>query len=344
MKKELWVLPYIWKLEAGSELDEESEGLLEAGRAIAERLDLNVCVLVAANDPRRYVDQLGKYNIDKIGLCEIPPIEQCSTETIAWTVASLVKKHEPTMILIMESFLGSDLAPRIAAELQAPLIANCTEITGGERGDLSFLKTAYEGKAALKLSCIASNTVAVTIQAEMFTRAQAEITRAKSTEIVTMTPDPYTERSRVKHLGSRRADPQSIDIAEAELIVALGGGVRTPEDLALVRELAKMLGASVAGSRPAVDHGWISLDRQVGYSGKTVSPRVYIACGISGAIQHTTGMRNSKLVVAIDKDPNARIFEIADISLVGELNQVVPMILERLQRQQATKVHLTGST
>jgi len=249
-----------------------------------------------------------------------------STEVHAKAAERAIEKIGAGLILESATAQGKDLAPRIAARLQAPYLADIVDARV-ENGKLIAVRPEYAGKALIRVAVPVSKVV-VTARPNVFpAEASAGAATPETTSI-----DLSDVKPRARVVRFVGASEETVDVAEAEIIVSGGRGLKGPENFPLVFELAKALGAGVGASRAVVDAGWIDHDHQVGQTGKTVSPTLYVACGISGAIQHLAGMRTSKCIVAINKDADAPIFKIADYGLAGDLFEILPRLTEAVKK------------
>lgn len=270
-------------------------------------------------------DTLAQYGATKVYAADDEGLAAYSSEGYTDTLAALVGKVEPAIILIGATAMGMDLGPRLAARLGVGLASDCTalEIDGGR---LLATRPIFAGKALAK--------VRLNGDPQMATVRPNVLAAPEPDEGATATVEPVaalTGNVRAIVVEIVGAGEGEIDVAEADFIVTGGRGVGGPEGFAPVRSLAKTLGAAVGASRAAVDAGWIEHAHQVGQTGKTVTPNLYIACGVSGAIQHLAGMRTSKVIVAVNKDPDAPIFNVANYGIVGDLFEVVPLLEKELQ-------------
>ena len=249
-----------------------------------------------------------------------------STEVYAKAAERAIEKTGAGLVLESATAEGKDLAPRIAARLNAPYLSDIVDAKV-ENGHLIAVRPEYAGKALLKVS-VPMSKVVVTARPNVFPAEPPAGGNAPETASIDVSD--VKPRARVaRFVGSSQ---ETVDVAEAEIIVSGGRGLKGPENFPLVFELAKALGAGVGASRAVVDAGWIDHDHQVGQTGKTVSPTLYVACGISGAIQHLAGMRTSKCIVAINKDADAPIFKVADYGLAGDLFEILPRLTEAVKK------------
>jgi electron transfer flavoprotein alpha subunit len=267
---------------------------------------------------------LGTWGADKVLVADDPNLALYSSEGYAEVVAKAAEQEQPSAIFFAGTAMGRDLAPRLAAKLG---VGGIPDVAGLERDDGSFraLRPVYSGKAIATATTAGKTPQVISLRPNVF--AAEELGGAG--EVVALDGLQLSIRAVVKELVA--AGGGELDVAEADVIVSGGRGLKGPENFALIKSLADALGGAVGASRAAVDAGWISHAHQVGQTGKVVSPSLYIACGISGAIQHLAGMSSSKVIVAINKDPDAPIFKIADYGVVGDLFDVIPPMVEAIK-------------
>jgi electron transfer flavoprotein alpha subunit len=265
-------------------------------------------------------DALAQHGAAKVYIIDDPALAQYSSEGYSNTLAALISRIEPAVVLVGATAMGKDLAPRLAARLGVGLASDCTtlEISNGR---LVATRPIYAGKALAKVKLSGVPQMA-TVRPNVL--PVPEPIPGKTATIEPVAAAVGEVRARVVDVVG--AGEGEIDVAEANVIVSGGRGVGGPEGFAPIRSLAKTLGAAVGASRAAVDAGWIEHAHQVGQTGKTVTPNLYIACGISGAIQHQAGMKTSKVIVAVNKDPEAPIFKLANYGIVGDLFVIVPLL------------------
>ena len=254
-----------------------------------------------------------------------------STDAYAIALCALVEKYGPTSMLIGATNNGRDLGPRVSCRLRTGLTADCTALDiDEESGNVAWTRPAFGGNLMATILCPDHRPQIGTVRPGVFKKCEETAAKAQ-----VIREDIHVEekdiRTKVIEL-LRDMDEENVDLEGAEIIVSGGRGVGGPEGFEPVRALAKALGATVGASRAAVDSGWISHAHQVGQTGKTVGPKLYIACGISGAIQHLAGMSGSDVIVAINKDPDAPIFDVADYGVVGNLFEVLPVLTEEIQK------------
>jgi electron transfer flavoprotein alpha subunit len=268
---------------------------------------------------------LGAWGATKVFVADDPNLGLYSAEGYAAAVAKAAGMAEPNAIFFSCTALGRDLAPRVAARLGVGALA---DVTGLSLDGDQFMarRPVYSGKAFATVSTAGKTPQVISLRPNVFAADES----GGSAEVVALDGLELGIRAAVKELV--KAAGGELDVAEADVIVSGGRGIKGPENFALIRDLASQLGAAVGASRAVVDAGWIEHSHQVGQTGKVVSPSLYVACGISGAIQHLAGMSSSKIIVAINKDPEAPIFKVADYGIVGDLFQVIPPMIEELKK------------
>ena len=267
---------------------------------------------------------LGAWGADKVFVADDPNLALYSAEGYAEVVAKAAEQAQPSAIFFAGTAMGRDLAPRLAAKLGVGGIPDVTALTSAD-GAFSAERPVYSGKAIATATAAGKTPQVISLRPNVF--AAEELGGAG--EVVALDGLSLSIRAVVKELVA--AAGGELDVAEADVIVSGGRGIKGPENFALIKSLADALGGAVGASRAAVDAGWISHSHQVGQTGKVVSPSLYIAAGISGAIQHLAGMSSSKIIVAINKDPDAPIFKIADYGVVGDLFDVIPPMVEAIK-------------
>jgi len=301
------------------------EMLGEASR-LAARMGGRVEAALLGSDVADLAKDLAHYGAARVYLADSPALERYSSEGYTNVLANLIKKIGPAVVLLGATTQGKDLAPRLATRLDVGLASDCIafELTNGH---LYITRPIYGGRAIATVVEKASPQIA-TVRPNVMMPLEPDA--SKVAEVEQITPDVGAIRARVVDVVREAAG--RVELTEARIIVSGGRGVKGPEGFEPIRELAQVLGAAVGASRAAVDAGWIPYAHQVGQTGKTVQPELYIACGISGAIQHLAGMRTSKVIVAINKDPEAPIFKVATYGIVGDLFEVVPLLTEAFRK------------
>ena len=328
--KDLWV--FIETNEDGSAKNVGLE-LLTPGRALADKQGGQLCAVIIGHQAGAAVQAAGEHGADIIYVADAPEYAHYTTDAYAAALTALIEKYGPTSLLIGATGNGRDLGPRVSCRLGTGLTADCTALDiDAESGNVAWTRPAFGGNLMATILCPDHRPQIGTVRPGVFKKSPAGESHARVVrEDIRVAPGDI--RTRVVELI--REAGESVDLEGAEIIVSGGRGVGGPEGLEVIRALARALGATVGASRAAVDAGWISHAHQVGQTGKTVDPRLYIACGISGAIQHVAGMSGSDVVVAINKDPGAPIFDVADYGLVGDLFEILPVLTDEIRRSRA---------
>ena len=270
-------------------------------------------------------NELIAYGADRVVTVEHPHLKAYTSDGFSQALMAVVEQEKPEAIVFGHTALGKDLAPKIASKLQSGLISDVTEIEG-EGDDAVFIRPIYSGKAFEKVK-VKDGVVFVTIRPNNIAPLAKDDSR--SGDVSALTVDITNLRTIIKEVVRKSTD--GVDLSEAKVVVAGGRGVKSEEGFEPLKELANLLGGAVGASRGACDAEYCDYSLQIGQTGKVVTPDLYIAAGISGAIQHLAGMSNSKVIVAINKDPEANIFKVADYGIVGDLFEVIPMLIEEFK-------------
>ena len=315
--------------------------LVSKGRELADRLGVKLEAVLLGNNVSGCCDTLISYGCDKVLLAEDPRLEPFTVLPFAKVIMDLIRERKPNILLFGATLKGRELAPRVASEKLAGLTADCTDLRIDDFTDVKN-KKSYTDKLMQIRPAFGGNIIATIVN----TWDDPQMVTVREGVMKLGSPDPArkgeVERVKVslsdaetviKVLERVRADKE-VDLKGAQIIVAGGYGVGSKENFKLIRDLAEVLGGEVGASRAAVDAGWISHDHQVGQTGVTVRPRLYIACGISGSIQHRAGMSESKKIIAINTDPGAPIFSCAHYAIVGDLNTVIPQMIKAFKAKQ----------
>lgn len=329
--KDLWV--FIETNENGTAKNVGLE-LLTPGRMMATKQGGGLVAVVIGNKVDEAVKAAGEHGADKVIVVDGPEYGHYTTDAYTIAIVSLVEKYGPTSMLIGATNNGRDLGPRVSCRLKTGLTADCTQLDiDAESGNVAWTRPAFGGNLMATILCPDHRPQIGTVRPGVFKKGETAPSKA---EIIKedIHVDAKDIRTQVLEL-IKDLDSESVDLEGAEIIVSGGRGVGGPEGFAPVRALAEVLGGVVGSSRAAVDAGWIPHSHQVGQTGKTVGPKLYIACGISGAIQHLAGMSGSDCVVAINKDPEAPIFDVADYGVVGNLFEVLPVLTEEIKKARA---------
>jgi electron transfer flavoprotein alpha subunit len=299
---------------------------LSAARKLADTLQESVAALrMGAGDASV---NLAEYGADKIINAQSDLLSSYSSEGYSAVVAQVAQKVQPRFLLGSASSMGRDLLPRVAAKLGVGLAQDCVEAHVVDGQQLECVRPIYAGKAYARVRLLMTPAMA-TLRPNVFSLGAPDAGRSAETEA--FVPELTADQLHAAVKETQKSAGQKIELTEASIIVSGGRGVKGPENFPLIQQLADTLGGAMGASRSAVDAGWIDHQHQVGQTGKTVSPTLYIACGISGAIQHLAGMSSSKYIVAINKDPEAPIFNVADYGIVGDLFDVVPVLTQAVK-------------
>jgi len=302
--------------------------LLGAARRLAERLGTDVtAVLFGAGSPE--ANELLHWGADRVLHCDDPLFSAFNDEPYSMLLTKLIKEHRPEIVLAGATPIGRSFFPRVAAALRAGLTADCTSLEiDPETGNLLQIRPAFGGNIMATIFCPHARPQMATVRPRVMKRLDYDGSR--SGEIIKIDASGISSRTKVIETVKEVSDI-SVNLQEANIIVAGGRGMGNDKGFQLLHELAEVLGASVGASRAAVDEGWIPYRHQVGQTGKTVGPKLYIACGISGAVQHLVGMQSSDIIVAINKNPEAPIFSVATYGIVGDVNEIVPMLIKKIR-------------
>ncbi len=292
----------------------------------AQQLGLPVIAAVIGQD----ASEVAAKKLDRVYAIQHPLLAQYTADGYTAALAQLIEKVQPELVLFPHTYQVRDYAPKLATRLGRVLVSDVIRMENAGDGFL-FARQLFQGKMNGDFRTAGPGPHFASIQAGAY-RADSVVPGTAEIETFTPTLDAAAIRAKVEE--PYREAQRAVDLTAAELIVSVGRGIKEKENIGIVEELAKALGAELAASRPICDNGWLPMERQVGSSGQTVSPKVYLAVGISGAIQHLVGMKGARTVIAINKDANAPIFEIADYGLVGDLFEIVPALTEEIKKHK----------
>ncbi len=333
----------------------QNVGLELVGEATRLKEDLkdDVVAVLLGHDIKGEVDKIFHYGADKVVLVDDPMLKDYVTEPYTKAVCEVIKAFDPEIMLFGASSIGRDVAPRVASRVKTGLVADTTGLRmaktqeeldketamGNATPERALLMTrpAFGGNIMATLMCPRTKPQMATVRPGVMKMIAKDETRKG--ELVEFKVDFTAADMNVEIVEAVKSDKKSVDLTEAKLIVSGGRGVGSAEGFDVIRDMADALGAEVGSSRACVDAGWIEKDRQVGQTGKTVRPDLYMACGISGAIQHVAGMENSELIIAINKNESAPIFEVADLGIVGDLKQILPKLADAVRKYKAAKAN-----
>ncbi|EGT4877311.1 electron transfer flavoprotein subunit alpha/FixB family protein [Clostridioides difficile] len=305
--------------------------LIGEGRKLADQLGKELAVVIAGYEVEKEVKELLHYSVDKVYYINDPLLKDFTTDGYAISIANLIERKKPEVVLVGATSIGRDIAPRIAGKVGTGLTADCTKLEI-DSTDNKLLQTrpAFGGNLMATIVCPKNRPQMSTVRPGVMAKAVRNESETGILEIVT--PELTEKMIRTRLVEILPQEKKSVNLTDARIIVSGGRGLKRAEGFELIKELADKLGAEIGASRAAVDSGWIEHSHQVGQTGTTVRPELYIACGISGAIQHLAGMSDSKYIVAINKDAKAPIFSICDYGIVGDLYEIIPEMIESLNR------------
>ena len=304
--------------------------LLGIGRKLADKRGTALSVVLPGGEVTRFADALIAAGADTVYIVEDTALQQFREDLYAAVLEQVIRERKPEVVLAGATAIGRSVMPYVATAIDAGLTADCTGLEIREKdGMLLQTRPAFGGNIMATIECPDTRPQMATVRPKVMAPAEPDPTRRG--EVIRLELPPQVLQSRVEVLDSVINEADKVNIQEVETLVAGGRGLDSAKGFALLRELAAELGGAVAASRAAVDSGWIPYPHQVGQTGKTVSPKLYVACGISGAVQHMVGMQSAEVIVAINRDASAPIFNIATYGVVGDLYEVVPQLIRRLQ-------------
>ncbi len=338
---------YVFAQQVDNEVSGIALELLGKGKELAAKLETEVTAVLIGYNVKNLADKLAEYGADKVILVDDPELEVYRTEPYAHALASVINKYKPDIMLVGATAIGRDLGPTVSARVATGLTADCTVLEIGDfplvavpgqeqkHNQLLMTRPAFGGNTIATIACPDNRPQMATVRPGVMQKI-APIAGAKAV-IEEFNPGftPNNKYVTIKEVVKAVSD--TVDIMDAKVLVSGGRGVGSAENFKILEELAEVLGGTVSCSRAVVDNGWKPKDLQVGQTGKTVRPQIYFAIGISGAIQHVAGMEESDIIVAINKDETAPIFDVADYGVVGDLNKIVPALTAALKAEKAAK-------
>jgi len=311
-------------------LNKTSLEAIAAGQTLAGETGQKASAVVLGAGVQSLAQEIAAYDLEKVLNVDHAQLAEYTPDAYASALEQVVRASDPQYVVMSHTYLVRDFAPKVAARFQKGLIGDCIrmKVEGGKAG---FTRRIFLGKLDADVISDGAAPVFVSFQSGAFRPEQAVKgsgagTESMSVEIGEIRMKPEAPFQEVK---------QAVDLSKARIIVAVGRGIKSKDNIALAEKLAEVLGADLAASRPICDAEWLPIDRQIGSSGQTVAPKLYLAVGISGAIQHLVGMKNSQTIVAINKDPEAPIFDIADYGIVGDLFEVLPVLTEEIRKMKS---------
>ena len=366
MNREEYKGVYVFAQQVDNKVSNIALELLGKAKALADDLGSEVVAMLLGSDIKDQAQILAEYGADKVIVVDHPFLKEYMTEPYTQAISAIIHACKPDVVLFGATAIGRDLAPRIAARLNTGLCADCTHLdvdvgtyveflrensTLDEKGigeenlrkrfgtDLKMTRPAFGGHLMATIVCPRFRPAMATVRPGVMARAPFD--EKKASAVVTEHPAFSLEDTDLKTrvLDVVKSTRQIVDLLGADVVVSVGGGISSDVEkgIALGQELADVLGGVLGGSRVAIDSGWLTSDHQVGQTGKTVHPKLYIALGISGAIQHKAGMQDSDCIIAVNKNPQAPIFEVADYGLTGDLFRIVPLMIEQFRAVKEAK-------
>jgi len=327
---------WVWIQIAQGEPYPPSLELLTVGRSVADRLKEELVALITGRGTEAHARTLAGFGCDRVVAVEHPLLESFSTDAHGKVLTDLILARKPSIVLYSASLEGRDLASVVAARTLSGLAADCTTLEVNEKGQLVQIRPDYGGKSLSAILTPKTRPQMATVRPGAYPRPAFNEARKAAIEVII--PDLRPEDIRVRPLKLEVRTTDTADVSQADILVVVGRGLRSKDNLHLAYELAEVLGGRVGATLSVVERGWLPSSFQIGQTGKIVAPRLYIALGVSGAIQHTVGMEGSKFVIAINSDPDSRIFTVADIGIVGDLFEIVPELIKRLKEYVQGKI------
>jgi electron transfer flavoprotein alpha subunit len=304
---------------------------LAAAQQVAATASGSVSAAVVGKGLDALAAELATKNVAEVLQVEHDLLEHYTPDGFCVALKQVVESAKPEIVLFPHTYQVRDFAPKLAAMLGKGMIGDCIGYRN-EGGKLIFVRQMFQGKTAADVSFLGAGPWFASFQSGAFRADQVAASDGGAKQINRVTVELKPEQIRTKPLELFKEAKSAVDLTQASLIVAIGRGIKAPENIAQAEAVAKALGAEIAASRPICDEGWLPMERQIGSSGQTVAPKLYLALGISGAIQHVVGMKGARTIVAINKDQNAPIFEIADYGVVGDIFEIMPALVEELQK------------
>jgi electron transfer flavoprotein alpha subunit len=324
---------YVFAQQVDNVLTSISFELIGKGKDLAKDLNTNVTAVLIGSGIKDLANELTAYGADRVIVIDDPELKDYRTEPYTHALSSAINEYKPEIMLVGATAIGRDLAPRVSARVKTGLTADCTVLEIGEfkgkANQLLMTRPAFGGNTIATIACPDNRPQMATVRPGVMQKL--ERMEGAQAEIIEFNPGFTPDNKYVDILEVVKAVSDVVDIMDAKILISGGRGVGNADNFKLLEDLAEVLGGTVSCSRAVVDAGWKVKDLQVGQTGKTVRPQVYFAIGISGAIQHVAGMEEADLIIAINKDETAPIFDVADYGLVGDLNKIVPALTEQLK-------------
>ena len=338
---------YVFAQQVDNKISGIALELLGKAKDLAKDLNTEVTAMLLGSGIKDLADELAEYGEDKVIVVDDPELKEYRTEHYTHALASIINEYKPEIVLVGATAIGRDLGPRVSARVATGLTADCTVLEIGDfpinpipnqeqkHNQLLMTRPAFGGNTIATIACPDNRPQMATVRPGVMQKIEP-IKGAKA-NVIEFNPGFTPDNKYVEILEVVKSVSDTVDIMDAKILVSGGRGVGSKENFKLLEDLAEVLGGSVSCSRAVTDSGWLPRDLQVGQTGKTVRPNVYFAIGISGAIQHVAGMEESDIIIAINKDEDAPIFDVADYGIVGDLNKIVPQLTEAIKAELANK-------
>lgn len=322
---------FVFVQQVDNKVTSVSYELISKGKELAKELGTSVTAVLLGYKVDSLCTKLAKYGADKIVVVDDAALETYMTEPYVHALCEVIKAQKPEIVLFGATAIGRDLAPRVSARVHTGLTADCTKLEiDPETKNLMMTRPAFGGNIMATILCPEHRPQMATVRPGVMQKL--EINDAKQVPVELFKLDDIASYKNVEIMEVIKKTAGKMDIQDAKILISGGRGMGSAENFKLLEDLAQALGGTIASSRACVDAGWVEKDRQVGQTGKTVRPNLYIACGISGAIQHLAGMEESEIIIAINKDPGAPIFEVADYGIVGDATKILPLFTEQIKK------------
>jgi electron transfer flavoprotein alpha subunit len=307
---------------------------LAAAQQIAKDTGGTLSAVVIGNGVAALADELAGKNVSEVLLVEHELLGAYTPDGFSLALKQVISQAAPDLVLLPHTYQVRDFAPKLAASMGKGMIGDCIACRN-ESGRLIFVRQMFQGKVAADVSFAGAGPWFATFQTGAFRADLVAVHPGGKAPVRKAAIELKAEQIRTKPGEMFREAKQAVDLTQAPIIVAIGRGIKAPENIPMAEKLAKVIGGEIAASRPICDEGWLPMERQIGSSGQTVAPKLYLALGISGAIQHVVGMKGSRTIAAVNKDQNAPIFEVADYGIVGDIFEIIPALIEELEKLKA---------
>jgi electron transfer flavoprotein alpha subunit len=318
----------------GGKLTRPTWEALAAGQHLAQNAGTTASVVLLGSNLASLAADLAAVAVQEVLTVDSPLLAEYTADGYTLALRAVIEQQKPRFVIFSHTYQVRDFAPKLAAALDRGLVSDCLGYRNNEEGKLLFVRQVFQGKYCADVELVGEAPYFVSFQAAAF-REDSVQRGSSAAPIIPVAVELAADSIRAKPGERFREAKQAVDLTQAGLIVAVGRGIKAPENVALAQKLAEALGAELGASRPICDSGWLPMDRQIGSSGQTVAPKLYVALGISGAIQHMVGMKGSNTVVAINRDKEAPIFEVATYGIVGDLFEIVPPLIEEIKKVKA---------